>query len=112
MIGTLALVAALACLAGQTSAQGEFQQMNTNSTWDPNVVSSAEDGKYIRACYYTNWAQYRPDKGKFYPEDVDTSLCTHLIYAFATMSGNRLKAYEWNDESEEWMVGMWATVLN
>ena len=61
---------------------------------------------YLRVCYYTNWSQYRPEGAKYFPEDIDVNLCSHLIYAFATMSGNRLKAYEWNDESEPWMVGM------
>ena len=61
---------------------------------------------YIKVCYYTNWAQYRPGLMKFFPEDVDPSLCTHIVYAFATMEGNKLKAYEWNDESDDWMVGM------
>ena len=63
-------------------------------------------GSMKRVCYYTNWSQYRPEGVKFFPESVDVSLCTHLIYAFATMSGNQLKAYEWNDESEPWMKGM------
>jgi len=35
------------------------------------------------ACYYTNWSQYRPGGGKYYPEDLDASLCTHLIFSFA-----------------------------
>jgi hypothetical protein len=59
-----------------------------------------------RVCYYTNWAQYRNGPGKFYPENVDPSLCTHIIYAFAKMVGNHLAAFEWNDESTPWMKGM------
>jgi chitinase len=62
---------------------------------------------YLRVCYYTNWSQYRPEGVKFFPENVDVNLCSHLIYAFATMEGNRLKAFEWNDESEPWMKGMY-----
>ena len=34
-------------------------------------------------CYWGTWANYRPEAGKFTPEDVDPSLCTHLIYSFA-----------------------------
>ena len=63
-------------------------------------------GNYKRVCYYTNWSQYRNSPAKFMPENIDPFLCTHIMYAFATMEGNRLKAFEWNDESEEWMVGM------
>ena len=54
---------------------------------------------YKRVCYYTNWSQYRNGNAKFFPEDVDPSLCSHVVYAFATMSGNKLAKYEWNDEA-------------
>ena len=59
-----------------------------------------------RVCYYTNWSQYRQEAGKFYPENVDPNLCTHVIYAFAKLNGNHLKAFEWNDESTPWSKGM------
>ncbi|XP_062834574.1 chitotriosidase-1 isoform X2 [Anolis carolinensis] len=48
-------------------------------------------------CYFTNWAQYRPDKGRFLPRDIDPNVCTHLIYAFAGMKGNEIATLEWND---------------
>ena len=51
-----------------------------------------------RVCYYTNWAQYRPSGAKFTPENVDATLCSHIIYAFAKMEGNQLQAFKWNDE--------------
>ncbi|XP_075706761.1 acidic mammalian chitinase-like [Rhinoderma darwinii] len=31
------------------------------------------------------------------PDDVDPCMCTHLIYAFATMSNNQIQTFEWND---------------
>jgi len=34
-------------------------------------------------CYWGTWANYRPVEGKFTPDHVDGSLCTHLIYSFA-----------------------------
>lgn len=36
-------------------------------------------------CYYTNWASDRRSPGKFLPEDIDGQLCTHIVYAFATL---------------------------
>jgi len=72
---------------------------------------NADSGK-IRACYYTNWAQYRPEGYKYFPEDIDTRLCSHYFYSFATMKGNQLAAYEWNDDDEEWMVGMYTRFTN
>jgi len=59
-----------------------------------------------RVCYYTNWAQYRPSRGRFLPRNIPLHLCTHLVYAFASMTGNRLSAFEWNDETVPWMRGM------
>ncbi|KAI0214239.1 Chitotriosidase-1 [Lamellibrachia satsuma] len=54
---------------------------------------------YKRVCYYTNWSQYRNGNGKFFPEDIDPSLCSHIVFSFASMSRNKLKTYEWNDET-------------
>ncbi|CAF1004981.1 unnamed protein product, partial [Didymodactylos carnosus] len=48
-------------------------------------------------CYYTNWAGYRPGKGKFSKEDIDPNLCTHIIYSFAQVSGNSLATYDGSD---------------
>ncbi|XP_037620980.1 acidic mammalian chitinase-like [Sebastes umbrosus] len=50
-------------------------------------------------CYFTNWSQYRPNEGKYLPQDVDPFLCTTLIYAFSIInSNNELVTYEWNDD--------------
>ena len=68
------------------------------------------------ACYYTNWSQYRPAGGKYYPEDLDASLCTHLIFSFAKVvrvgDGWGLGPYEWNDLDESWMEGMYSRFNN
>ncbi|KAJ7331855.1 hypothetical protein JRQ81_014035 [Phrynocephalus forsythii] len=51
-------------------------------------------------CYITNWAQYRPAPGKFFPKDTDPNLCTHVIFAFAIIKSNQITSFEWNDESQ------------
>ena len=61
---------------------------------------------YKRVCYFTNWAQYRPDEGKFTPENIDPSLCTHIIYAFAIIKDKTMKPFEWNDDKTEYSEGM------
>ena len=55
---------------------------------------------YVRVCYHTNWSQYRPGAGKFWPENIDPELCTHLMYSFAKINrnNNKLAMYEWNDD--------------
>jgi chitinase len=57
-------------------------------------------------CYTTNWSQYRQGSGKFFPDNIDSSLCTHMVYAFAKLAGNALAAFEWNDDSTDWSVGL------
>ena len=57
-------------------------------------------------CYYTNWAQYRVSPAKFVPEDIDPTLCTHIVYAFAVIKGGVIAPYEWNDVSTPWSKGM------
>ncbi|CAH2239669.1 jg12445 [Pararge aegeria aegeria] len=33
-------------------------------------------------CYYGSWATYRNSLGKFDVSDINTSLCTHIVYTF------------------------------
>jgi len=51
-------------------------------------------------CYFTNWAWYRPEPGKYMPDDIDPDLCTHINYGFATLDYTELimKPYDsWAD---------------
>ncbi|KAH0618850.1 hypothetical protein JD844_018348 [Phrynosoma platyrhinos] len=50
-------------------------------------------------CYFTNWSQYRETAGRFIPDDIDPDLCTHIIYAFASIKDNQVVTTEWNDMS-------------
>lgn len=51
-------------------------------------------------CYFTNWSYKRPGMGKFTPEDIDPDLCTHVVFAFASMKDNRLEASDLNDSGD------------
>ena len=51
-------------------------------------------------CYWGTWANYRPNGGKFTPESIDASLCTHLIYSFVGLDSdtNTIKSLDpWMD---------------
>eukprot|EP00106_Octopus_bimaculoides_P006095 XP_014773537.1 PREDICTED: acidic mammalian chitinase-like [Octopus bimaculoides] len=50
-------------------------------------------------CYYSSFTQTRPGVGEFLPENIDPSLCTHVIYAFVDISddGRNLTPFNWND---------------
>ena len=102
-----AILASLLVVATLSScnAQSEFNPRYT-TTYTEGLAPTGANGEFLRVCYYTNWSQYRPNAGQFYPENVDPRLCSHLIFAFATMEGNRLAPYEWNDETTDWAVGM------
>lgn len=50
-------------------------------------------------CYLTSWSSKRPGIGKFEPQNIDASLCTHVVYAFATLKDHILT--EANDDDPE-----------
>ncbi|XP_055954952.1 chitotriosidase-1-like [Patella vulgata] len=73
----------------------------------------SETAKNLKVvCYYANWSQYRAGSGKFLPEDINPKLCTHIIFAFAKLSGNRLETTEWNDNSWNYPRGLYQRTLD
>ncbi|XP_029007324.1 acidic mammalian chitinase-like isoform X1 [Betta splendens] len=63
------------------------------------VLHIASSSKLV--CQMTNWAQYRPGNAKFTTDNVDPFLCTHVIYALATINNfNQIVPIEWNDEQQ------------
>ncbi|KAL4674654.1 hypothetical protein H8959_018588 [Pygathrix nigripes] len=64
---------------------------------------------YKLVCYYTSWSQYREGDGSCFPDAIDRSLCTHIIYSFANISNDHIDTWEWNDVT---LYGMLNTLKN
>ncbi|NP_001075574.1 oviduct-specific glycoprotein precursor [Oryctolagus cuniculus] len=63
------------------------------------LVLDCHDGAaYKLVCYFTNWAHSRPGPAAILPHDLDPFLCTHLIFAFASMNDNEIVAKDVQDE--------------
>nr|XP_023029163.1 probable chitinase 10 isoform X2 [Leptinotarsa decemlineata] len=66
---------------------------------DVNFLMKKEaikDNKPKVVCYVTNWAFYRKGEGKFVPERIDQRLCTHVVYAFASLDPEKLLIKEFD----------------
>uniref|UniRef100_A0A8C5ZCQ3 Oviduct-specific glycoprotein n=1 Tax=Marmota marmota marmota TaxID=9994 RepID=A0A8C5ZCQ3_MARMA len=59
---------------------------------------SLQCAAYKLVCYFTNWAPGRPESASIFPLDLDPFLCTHLIFAFASMSNNQIVPETLQDE--------------
>nr|CAD7454426.1 unnamed protein product [Timema tahoe] len=72
---------------------GEVLKRVRGSTHRPTALQTNVNTR-VRApqvfCYMTSWSQKRPGAGKFTPDNIDATLCTHVIYAFATLKDHKL----------------------
>lgn len=62
------------------------------------LKASSKD--YQVFCHFTNWAFYRFGDGKFVPENLDPSLCSYIIFSFASLDPQSLTMKEfdpWGD---------------
>ena len=81
---------------GTTAPPEESGQKKPSST----AAGQQKQNNYKVVCYYTNWSWYRPGTGKYSPDDIDGSLCTHIIYGFTVLDYEKLilKAHDpWAD---------------
>ncbi|KAK3893314.1 hypothetical protein Pcinc_002870 [Petrolisthes cinctipes] len=54
-------------------------------------TESRQTSQKVVTCYYSNWAYWRSGNGKYTVDDIDVSVCTHLVYAFAVLDANTHK---------------------
>uniref|UniRef100_A0A915INQ1 Chitinase n=1 Tax=Romanomermis culicivorax TaxID=13658 RepID=A0A915INQ1_ROMCU len=68
-----------------------LDRIHLTSSLSCKPPKTKEGKKYIRGCYYTNWAQDRtckvqglcdPPDAIYFPEDYVPNLCTHIFFAF------------------------------
>ena len=72
------------------------------------VRGEGPDHDKVVMCYWGTWANYRPKEGKFVSENVDGSLCTHLIYSFAGLDTSKwaIKTLDaWLDLEDNYGLG-------
>ena len=68
-------------------AQGGTPKRVLPALLEPKLPDNLREPKVF--CYYTNWSYKRPGMGQFTPEDIDPELCTHVVFAFASIDNNR-----------------------
>ncbi|CAF1206330.1 unnamed protein product [Adineta ricciae] len=70
----------------------DVEEVDTTTELPSNQLSGQqinEKPKVQRVCYITNWSRYRPGEAKFELEYIDPHMCTHIIYAYATVDENK-----------------------
>ncbi|XP_063223025.1 chitinase-3-like protein 1 [Bacillus rossius redtenbacheri] len=77
-----------------------------SSAWRQTTRSA----EYRVVCYYESWAVYRPGNGKYDVEDIDPTLCTHLLYTFVGLGDhNNVEVLDaWNDLPDDYGLNAFA----
>lgn len=71
-------------------------------------------GKVV-VCYVGTWSVYRPGRGSFAIENLDPTLCTHIIYSFAGLNPKEdsIKSLDpWQDLTEDYGKGGYQKMTN
>uniref|UniRef100_F7HIT6 Oviduct-specific glycoprotein n=1 Tax=Callithrix jacchus TaxID=9483 RepID=F7HIT6_CALJA len=63
------------------------------------VLTHHDGAAYKLVCYFTSSAHSRPGPASILPHDLDPFLCTHLIFAFASVDNNQIVAKDLQDEN-------------
>lgn len=64
-----------------------FFLLMTVTKFSDKQARNISDKKKI-VCYYPNWSMGFKGTAKVVPEDIDPTLCTHIIYAFSELGEN------------------------
>ena len=74
----------------KTKVESNKSDVDIEASVDDVVTEMETDEEYKVVCYFTNWAWYRPEAGKFQPRDIEASLCSHIIYGFSVLDPTSL----------------------
>ena len=89
------------------------QSVSDNKRVLPALLQKLPDNKREARvfCYYTNWSYRRPGMGQFTPEDMDANMCTHIVFAFATIKDNKIAASEDTDVGDAFTEGTYDRIM-
>lgn len=71
------------------------------------IILGPSHGKIV-VCYVGTWSVYRPGRGSFSIDNIDPTLCTHLIYSFAGLNttDDSMRALDpWQDLTDNYGKG-------
>uniref|UniRef100_V5HBI5 chitinase n=2 Tax=Ixodes ricinus TaxID=34613 RepID=V5HBI5_IXORI len=64
-------------------------------------------------CYWGSWSHYRHGDGAFSVNQIDPTLCTHLVYTFAKLENGVIKEFDpYLDLAKPWHLGMYKKFNN
>lgn len=64
-----------------------LRNVELSTTTEP-IPEEPEGPKMV--CYFPAWSFFRGGRGHYTPEDIDPQLCTHVIYAWASLDNDSL----------------------
>ncbi|KAK7482029.1 hypothetical protein BaRGS_00026721 [Batillaria attramentaria] len=71
-------------------------------SWVTCMTSAQEEGQnYRTVCYVEGWTHWRSDPYKFETSDIDTSLCTHVVWNHAELDSTGLNITVHDNGDEE-----------